>query len=308
MTICIVGRCKEKDSFIVAGDRLFSYSGLGSYESISLKRLPLTVDLRWHCMFSGSVSNVLPIVRRARKEIGFRQGPHRLELVERSLVQAYQDHREQLVNDGILSIYKMDLATYRRKGLKFPPDECARINRLIEEVQVGVDFIIYGYDDLNFAHLFTLCETPQPPFMVESLCHDNDGIAAIGCGSTYAAVSLLSKPILPILSQVEMLCRICEAKFDAEQDPDVGKDSAAGVINKAGSTVESASTRFLTLPALDAIRDAHARRNDRPYPKELLEALMVCIDSNYTTERMEYAVWRAEQMIIAEDQQKRGGT
>ncbi len=234
MTICIVTRCTENDSFIEVGDRLFSYGGDYSYESISLKRLPVTRDRRWHSMFAGEVSNVLPIIRRARRDLDLRRPPHRLEQVERACVQAYKNHREQLINDGILSIYGIDLATYRREGINFGAEECARINSLIEGVQVGVDFIVYGYDDLNTAHLFTLCETGQPPYIVKSTCREQDGIAVIGCGYAHAVPSLLSSP-LPIISQAEMLCRVCEAKFEARRI--WGQESAAGVVNKPRSTV-----------------------------------------------------------------------
>jgi len=308
MTICIVARCTENDSLVDAGDRLFSYGRYFSYESISLKRLPITADRRWHCMFAGAVSNVLPIMRRARREIGLRRPPHRLELVERACVKAYQDYREQLVNDQVLSIYGIDLATYRREGLNLSGQECARINGLIENVQVGVDFIIYGYDDLNVCHLFTLCEPEHSPFAVQSVCREQDGLAVIGCGFGDAMASLLSPPLAPeIISQVEMLCRVCEAKFAAEKSPDVGRDSAAGVVNRPSGTVQSTSEAFIVVPALQAVRDAHSQGRDRPYPKELLEALMYCIKSNITTERMHEAVWRAEQQIIEENRLKRSG-
>jgi len=105
MTICIVARCTEADSLIVAGDRLFSYGNQFLYESISLKRLQLTLDRRWHCMFDGDVTAVLPTIRIARHELMLLRPPYRLELVERACVQAYQCYRERLVNDGILSVY-----------------------------------------------------------------------------------------------------------------------------------------------------------------------------------------------------------
>jgi hypothetical protein len=306
MMICIVARCTENDSFIIGGDRLFSYSRDLSYESISLKRLPITLDRRWHTMFSGDVPNVLPVIRRARRELIIRRPPYRLEQVERACVQAYKEYREQLVNDGILGSYGIDLTTYRREGLNFGENACARINSLIENVRVGIQLIIYGYDDLNAAHLCTLSETTKPPFTVESTCREQDGIAIIGCGYRHAVAALLSAP-LPTVSQAEMLCRVCEAKFEAEKDPDVGRDSAAGVVNRPRNMTESTSERFITLPALEAIRDAHTNGTDRPYPKALLEGLSYCIDSNITTERMHEAVWRAEQQIIEENRRQRAG-
>ena len=247
---------------------------------------------------------VLPIIRRVRADLGSRRPSYRLELVERACIQAYQAHREQLVNDRILSTYGTDLETYRGEGVNFGAQECARINSRIESVEVGVDFIIYGYDDLNFAHLFTLHETVDPPFEIKSTDRDQDGIAVIGCGDKYALASLLSSE-LPIRSQAEMLCRVCEAKFEAEKDKDVGRDSAAGVVNKPRSSVNGTSESFIALAALQAIRDAHIQGQDRPYPKELLNALMYCINSNITTERMAQAVFRAEQEIIEENRRRR---
>src|SRR5713226_9143210 len=139
MTICIVARCSECNSLIAAGDRLFSYGSKFSYESISLKRVGLTTDGRWSLMFAASpVSNVLPIVRRARRELRLYRPPHRLDLVERACVNAYREHREQLVNDTILDKYNIDLATYRREGINIGVQECARINAKIENLKVGV--------------------------------------------------------------------------------------------------------------------------------------------------------------------------
>jgi hypothetical protein len=307
MTICIVARCTEKSgSFAVAGDRLFSYGG-GQYlyDSISLKRLPVSYDRRWHCMFAGDVSRVLPLIRLVRNDLAVRRPPYRLEQIERAWVKAFQDYRRQLVNDGILSAYGTDLDTYRKEGVNFGPRECARINQTIENVSIGVEFIVYGFDDLNDSHLFTLYETINPPITVKSVCHDQDGFAVIGCGCGHAQASLLSHE-LPIVSQVEMLCRVCEAKFEAEKDPEVGHDSAAGVTNRPSTSVNPTTEAFIPIGALQAIRDAHYQHKDPPYPAELLQALSDCIDSNITTERMHEAVWRAEQQIIAENQQRRG--
>src|SRR6202030_397304 len=110
----------------------------------------ITRDRRWHLMFAGDVANVLPIVRRARAELEVRRSPYRRELVEGAFVGAYKDYREHLVNDGVLGIYNIDLSAWGRTGLKrFGPKEFSRINQHVESVRVGVDFIIYGYDDLN---------------------------------------------------------------------------------------------------------------------------------------------------------------
>jgi hypothetical protein len=306
VTICIVARSTEKSgSFVVAGDRLFSYEGVYLYDSISLKRLPVSLDRRWHCMFAGDVSRVMPLVRIIRKDLGLRRPPYRYEQIERAWVQAFHEYREQLVNDRVLSVYKTDLISYQQKALKFGPKELAKINRRIDKVKLGVSFIVYGYDDLNESHIFTLRETSTQPYVVESIDRDQEGWTAIGSGAPYARKSLLSNGLLPIHSQVEMLCRVYEAKIEAEKDDEVGKDSAAGISNRPTSKVSPTNEAFIPTPAMQAIRDAHAQHKDRPYPNQLLTALSDCIDSNITTERMHDAVQRAEQIIIAENQQRR---
>jgi hypothetical protein len=256
-------------------------------------------------MFAGDVASVMPLVRIVRKDLGVRRPPYRYEQIERAWVSAFQDYREQLVNDRILSVYKTDLVSYQRKALKFGPKELTRINRRIERVRIGVQFVVYGYDDLNESHLFTLCETSTQPVVVESADRDQEGWAVVGCGSKYARQSLLSSGLLPAHSQVEMLCRVCEAKIEAEKDNQVGKDSAIGVTNRPTSFVGPTNEAFIPIPAVQAIRDAHAQHKDRPYPNQLLTALSDCIDSNITTERMHDAVQRAEQIIVAENQQRR---
>jgi hypothetical protein len=265
MTVCIVGRCTEKDSFILAGDRLFSYGDQYSYDSISLKRIGLTPDGRWHTMFAGLVSNVLPVIRRARHILNGsgKRPPYDLDAVERACIQAYQEQRARLVGDTILSKYGIDLATYRRDGLNFGEQECARINSKIEQLEVGVELIVYGYDDWNVAHLLTV-EEPGA-----SICRDQDGIA-VGSGARLAHSSLLTDS-LPIMSQAEMICRLCEAKFLAERDKYVGRDSAAGAVTMPTSITEGASERFISIPATDAIRKAISQRQTRPYPQALLD-------------------------------------
>ena len=71
MTVCIAARCIENNSFITAGDRLFSY-GRDSMDSMSLKRVLLTPDHRWTTMFAADdVTNVMPIIRGARQLLQF---------------------------------------------------------------------------------------------------------------------------------------------------------------------------------------------------------------------------------------------
>jgi hypothetical protein len=250
-------------------------------------------------MFAASpVANVLPVVRYVRKELRHYRPPHRLELVERACVTGYQAQREQLVNDTILSKYGLDLATYRREGINLGAQECARINVAIDNLLVGLQLIVFGYDDFNEAHLFILSDPGK------SMCHDQDGFAVVGSGSGHARASLLSRE-LPVISRAEMLCRVCEAKFDAEKNRYVGNDSAAGVIRRPANRAAPISEAFISIPAMEAIRAAHAAQKDRPYPQRLLEILCDEIDSDITSERMHEVILRAIKQIKRENAQRR---
>lgn len=148
MTVCIAARCIENNSFVLTGDRQFSY-GTHAIDSMSLKRVLLTPDERWKLMFAASpVSHVMPIVRRARHllEHANYRIPYDLDAIRNVCVRAYREERERLVNERILSRYGTDLDSWKVQALNFGAAEVARINQLIEAIEVGVELIVFGYD------------------------------------------------------------------------------------------------------------------------------------------------------------------
>jgi hypothetical protein len=282
---------------------MFSYSTGKRYDSISLKGVPLTPDGRWYCMFAaGDVSHVLPVIRKAKKEFRYRGSsmPFRQEVVERVCVEAYQARIFEVVNDTILSCYGIDLPTYRREGLNFVATECARINQKIEAVKLHLWLIVFGYDDFNQAHLFIVNDPGK------ARCCDNDGIAAIGTGAQLANISLL-RDERPLHSQAEMLCRVAEAKFEAEQEPrkTVGKDSAVGVFRRPGRMTNPMTEAFISIRLMDAIRKAHEQHHDRQYPRKLLEAVTDEINSEITSEHISRVLYKAEELIRRDNAKRR---
>ncbi len=293
MTVCIVARCTENDSFIAASDRMFSYGNQYTYESISLKRIGLTPDGRWHTMFAANyVPNVLPVIRGSRHVLNGRgkRPPFDLDTVERACVQAYQVQRARLVSDTILSKYGFDLTSYKHEVTKFGPAECARINGEIEQLKVGVELIVYGYDEWNVAHLFRVDEPGV------SICCDHDAFAVVGSGAGWAQASLLSDE-LPKISQAEMVCRVAEAKFLAEQDVGVGNDSAIGVLNQPPNVASGTSERFISIPAMDAIRNANSQGSNRPYPQAILDGIMNELNSAITSETIGEVIRLAKRIL-----------
>lgn len=287
MTICIATRCTENNSFIVAGDRLFSY-GMDALDSMSLKRVLITPDHRWHTMFAASpVSNVMPIIRRIRHLLATSNHtvPYDLEPVRERCVLAYQNQRERLVNERILSVYGTNLAKWGVEASNFGASEVREINDEIRAMKVGVELIVFGYDSRNVAHMFTVVEPGT------SKDYDIEGVAIVGSGGGYAQKSLISRD-LPFLSQAEMMCRVLEAKYEAEKNANVGHDSCAGVVNQPNdNTIHSeAPERYLCNAEMLAVRAAIQSQQTNPYPDDVIKAVQRGIDSAVTSAQIERAV------------------
>ncbi len=195
---------------------------------------------------------------------------------------AYRNERERLVNERILGMYGMTLAQWIVKAAHFGDVEVARINRAIENFDVGVELIVLGYDSRNVPHVFTVVE----PGTSEN--RDHEAFVVIGSGARRAQDSLLSRE-LPMPSQAELMCRVLEAKFCAEGDY-VGPDSCAGVIVQPKSERADAPERFLRNREIDAVRTAVQSQRTNPYPDDVIEAVQKGIDSAVTSAEMERAV------------------
>lgn len=297
MTVCIAVRCVENNSFVLAGDRLFSY-GMDSLDSMSLKRVMITPDHRWKAMFAASpVSNVMPIIRRARHTLftGTYSLPHTLDAIRDATVEAFQAQRERIVNETILSKYKTTLSEWRQSALNFGEKEVARINETIEVIEVGVKLIVFGYDHRNVAYIFTVVEPGT------SVDYDMEGIAIAGSGGGHAQQSLISRD-LPFQSQADLMCRALEAKFAAEQDANVGPDSCAGVVNEPPDTLISseAPEKFMRNPAMQKVRAAVLASQINPYPRDVVEAVRDDLSSALTSEEIDSLVREAMQRIMRE--------
>jgi len=281
MTVCITVRSLENNSFVLAGDRLFSY-GPAALDAMSLKRVSITPDERWKAMFAASpVSHVMPIIRRMRHLLsaGSCKIPYDLDAVRDTAVLAYQQERARLVNENILSKYGTTLIEWKTHALNFGSEEVARINKQLEDYPVGVELIVMGYDSYNTAHLFTIYD----PGTYEDC--DIEGIAIVGSGGGYAQQSLISRN-LPIFSQAGTMCRVLEAKFAAEQDNNVGYDSCAGVVNQPQAPHLDAAERFLQDDEILVVRNAVTNGNTDPFPPDVVTAVKKGIDNSLTHEQI----------------------
>lgn len=276
MTVCIAARCTEDDSFVTISDRMLSNSW-SSVENAALKKLDITP--RWHVLYSGSPTEVMPILRRGRAAIGL--APSSITKATDAMENAYQKHRESLVNSKILSKFGLTLRKFLRDGPKlFTSQEHSQILSKIDALQVGLDFLVYGYDNRNVAHLFYV----KDPGKAESL--DIEGYGVIGSGWVLAEASLTSRP-LPIDFKVNMIYRLCEAKFTAEGARSVGRETVLSfwdspTTHPLGETRE----RFLQRINIEVIRKAWEKDRDRKLPAKALLTLKQSLSGSLSDEQI----------------------
>ncbi len=278
MTVCIVARCAEDDSFVSVADRMLSYS-FTSADRMALKKL--SVATRWQAMYSASdIASVLPIWRQVQQACR-QQKSQSFAFVQEAFETAYRAERERIINGQILSKVKLNLEVYQREGYaRLGPDVHAAIYREIDAFKVGLDFLVYGFDDDGMPHIFLV----EEPGHIRSL--DIEGFGVIGSGWALAHASLLSRD-LPVYSKLEMVYRVCEAKFVAERAPGVGRDTMVAYMDKSPfGTTAAAFEKYLDLKEIAAMRRAWERHLNRPIPKAAAAALKRAVQKSVTMKEM----------------------
>src|SRR6202030_3047771 len=111
------------------------------------------------------------------------------------------------------------IGSWRRKGREeFGEAEFARINHIVEQMEIGVEFLVCGFSPDKQAHLFTVRQewsrSGYPHVTIDH--HDIDGFSIIGIGTT-AALSSLLRTALPVTDNFRLMYRACEAKLLAER-------------------------------------------------------------------------------------------
>jgi len=244
-------------------DRMLSYPDF-VVDDAAFKRF--TIHPRWRAMFSGDdIGPVTPIERIVEGHLAGKEGA--LEEVADAFRNAFHEHSHLLAVDSILGKYGHTIGTWRRNGLEeFGPEEFARINRLIERVQIGVQFLVVGFSPEGQGHIFTVQQewTREGYLRVSVNHHDIDGFSLIGSGTVAALSSLLRKP-LQVLDIQDLIYRACEAKMLAERAPGVGRGTILSVLECRASD-SYVGERYLT-PDWDLFRKIWQEEGQPPVPE-----------------------------------------
>jgi hypothetical protein len=292
MTVCIAIRNlsysegtggidpKPVERIVTICDRMLSYTAFTVDDAV-LKRFK--IHPRWRMMFSGNdISQVTPLARIVQGHLASREG--HLEEVADSFRNAFHEHSHLLAVDLILGKYGHTMSSWRQKGLsEFGPEEFARINQQIEQVEVGVQFLVCGFSPEGQGHIFTVEEEWTRGYRHVAVSHhDLDGFSLIGSGTTAALSSLLRKA-LPFLNLPELVYRACEAKMLAEKALGVGKGTVLSVL-ECNPSDRYVGERFVT-PNWDTFRTIWENEGQPPIPETALKFLQQAINNSIDWQR-----------------------
>lgn len=240
MTICIAVRGVNYEgssgvdpvahhSIVAICDRMLSYGDVITVDDALFKRF--NIHPRWRAMFSGNdLGPLTPMMRFVEDHLRTKEGD--MEEVADAFRNAFHNQSHLLAIDTVLGKYGHTLSTWRREGrTEFGEEEFARINRQIEQIEIGIQFLVFGFSPNGLSHVFTVQQewTRAGQLQIRTDHHNADGFALIGSGAT-AALSSLVREALPVTERLNLIYRVCEAKMLAERAPGVGKGTVLSIL------------------------------------------------------------------------------
>jgi hypothetical protein len=261
VTVGIAAIVQAQALIVTVSDRMLSSTNdvIQARDNAALKARQLSSD--WAIMFSGNGEFFIPLAEQLALDVTALENGYSLYEFINTLESRYRYLREKRFVDWHISKlgYKT-LEEFRMKGLnELGKDVFVDLVSELNNFDLGIDFIVYGYDNKKCPHIFTLV---NPGVMVN---HDLEQYAVIGSGVYMARAALSRKPLSPDLNTV--IYRALGAKFSAETASGVGRSTTVIVANSDGKFAQ------LSEPTVRAVRTAWDREIIAPDPPDALQAI-----------------------------------
>jgi hypothetical protein len=181
--------------------------------------------MRWHVMFAGDDVVAIPaIVERVQADLAAKD-EHTASEVAASFVASFQAERTARAVETILGIYQIDMGEFLSNGTTvFGEAGFGILRERIEQVRLGISFLVAGFDGKANPHLFVI-EEPNPANgrygFVSYL--DWPGYWAIGSGDHNALGRLAVRKQNTMREIPETVYNVIEAKVGAESAFGVGQ-------------------------------------------------------------------------------------
>ena len=186
-----------------------------SADSIIVKVEPFHKD--WFAMMSADdLTQCVPIIEKAAEYVAGRA--NKLHTIRSAFKRAFSQHLVEMREDTALSKYGLTMKEFLKTGKKkFTERMFESICKGMDEVSVGCEFIVTGFDSLKKPHIFHV--TNQGADGV----YDKPGYHCIGYGRLVADAILYYFGQSIDRSLYETIFNVCAAKFMAERCAGVGK-------------------------------------------------------------------------------------
>jgi hypothetical protein len=219
VTVAIVALTAPHAYFVSASDQMISHDDiLPADEGAMIKELQIARN--WSVAFAGNkIENVFPLIDRVTHKIG----PKIDGNLEASKLQNYfttsiaEMTQADFFNRRIARYGYRDLEAFLQHGKDQLDDIFFELCRELNEADLGVEFIVYGYE--SGAHDPRIFEVNGKGEIVDRMPFR---YAVIGSGYMMASASLKRNPYASIDFD-SMMYRVLEAKFSAETASGVGK-------------------------------------------------------------------------------------
>lgn len=246
MTIGIAAKSSGHECIVTVSDRRVSFDdAVPSLDSAVHK--DWSIGRNWGTLFAANdTCFAVPIIRRANQLLIERGHGVGIEEVRAAMCDAYADIRREYVTREFLSKFGItSIEQFRNDGVsKLGRKLFWSLSRRIENDPLEhTTFLVYGYDEntKNTAHMFEV-KNPGNAFMLDHLPY-----FAIGSGQAIAMASLDLRPIQH-LNPSQLIYRVLEAKFAAEDSSAVGRSTSVIIQNRGEPTT------FLSWGTINQIR------------------------------------------------------
>jgi Proteasome subunit len=269
VTICIaaVTRNGMGGDIVAVSDKMISATDDSVQATETLKSRQ--ISKAWAMMFAGEGHLFLPIVRMVKDRLD--QGgeeDHDLHTVCDAVTAVYAGLFDAEYTARYLVRYNIpSITAFRTSGLaQFGKEKFERICAGIDEFDLGIQLLVYGYDKKGSPHIF---EVANPGFLTD---HDLLGYAVIGTGAYMATASLRRKK-MPY-DRASVVYRLLEAKFSAETASGVGASTTCFTMIRRGNAIK---TKSIGYGSVDKLKGIWKSILAQPEPQEALDIISTLV-------------------------------
>jgi hypothetical protein len=231
MTVCIGGICQYSSIIATVSDRMAVWGHGGSDQPLlkAVRLAPLWVALMAGDDITRGVEDVIRETRTTLKEYGDR---HSVQQIRATIVSTWRDAQNARGAAAVLNPFAMTVRQFMKVGPTiFSSDRFNELAlRLQEESRLESQLLICGFNEHGVPWLFAYDD--------DSPWHDftRGGYIAIGCAAPVALSSLANQGYKRENDLRTAIYQLCVAKFAAESDQHVGRDTLVMCLRDDGHT------------------------------------------------------------------------